>query len=113
MNRREFLGAGLGSLVLASAVQAANGDDMRFAYSGSALTGEDVNGQQKFTKTDEQIAANFKLCARYGFQGVEPFRGQMGHLNKDLMAFKAILDESGLKLSTVSGGGDQIGRAHV
>ena len=108
MNRREFLGAGLGSLALASAVQAANGDDMRFAYSGSALTGEDVNGQQKFTKTDEQIAANFKLCARYGFQGVEPFRGQMGHLNKDLMAFKAILDESGLKLSTVSGGGDLI-----
>jgi inosose dehydratase len=109
IRRREFLGAGAGAaLAAAIAAQAANGDKMRFAYSGSALTGEDDNGDQKFNQTDEQIKANFKLCARYGFQGVEPFRGQMGHLNKDLMAFKAILDESGLKLCTVTGGGDII-----
>ena len=106
LNRREFIGAGLASLAVAA--QAADNAKMRFAYSGTALFGAGVNplGDQ-FTKTDQEMMDALKLCVRYGYQGIEPFRGQ-GTLPDDLPRLRVMLKESGLALSTVSGGGDLI-----
>ena len=105
VNRREFIGAGLATV---AAVARAADSKMRFAYSGTALFGAGVNplGDQ-FTKTDAEMRDALKLCVRYGYQGIEPFRGQ-GTLPDDLPKLRALLTESGLALSTVSGGGDLI-----
>jgi inosose dehydratase len=106
LNRREFIGAGLGALAVAA--RGANTSKMRLAYSGTALFGAGVNPMgDQFTKTDLEMMDALKLCARYGYHGIEPFRGQ-GTLPDDLPKLKAMLAEAGLMLSTVSGGGDLI-----
>ena len=107
LNRREFAGAGLGALALA-----ARGSDssnkMLFAYSGTALFGAGVDPLgDKFIKTDKEALEALKLCASFGYQGIEPFRGQ-GTLPDDPPKLKALLAEAGLRLCTVSGGGDLI-----
>jgi inosose dehydratase len=86
---------------------------MRFAYSGTALFGAGVNplGDQ-FTKTDKEMLDALKLCARCGYHGIEPFRGQ-GTLPDDLPKLRAMLAEAGLALCTVSGGGDLISPDHA
>lgn len=101
LKRRQFIGAGIGALSLAA--RGASGSKMRFAYSGTAFFGAGVNplGDQ-FTKTDREMTDALKLCARFGYHGVEPFRGQ-GSLPDDLPKLKAMLAEAGLQLSTVSG----------
>ena len=106
LNRREFIGTTLGALAVAA--QGAGAKRMRFAYSGTALFGAGVNplGDQ-FNKNDQEMMAALKLCARFGYDGIEPFRGQ-GPLPDDLPKLKAMLAEAGLQLSTVSGGGDLI-----
>lgn len=106
LNRREFIGTGIASLAMAA--QAADSPKMRFAYSGTALFGAGVNplGDQ-FTKTDQEMMNALKLCVRFGYKGIEPFRGQ-GTLPDDLPRLRSMLKESGLALSTVSGGGDLI-----
>ena len=107
LNRRQFIGAGVGALT-AAAVRGAAGPKMRFAYSGTALFGAGVNPLgDEFTQTDQQMLDSLKLCARFGYHGVEPFRGQ-GPLPDDLPKLRHMLAEAGLQLSTVSGGGDLI-----
>jgi inosose dehydratase len=106
LNRREFIGAGLGALALAA--RGSDNSKMIFAYSGTALFGAGVDPLgDKFVKTDKQMEDALRLCASFGYQGIEPFRGQ-GTLPDDLPKLKALLAEAGLRLCTVSGGGDLI-----
>jgi inosose dehydratase len=106
LNRREFLGTGLGAYAVAALGE--DSSKMLFSYSGTALfgAGADPLGD-KFIKTDRQMEDALKLCASFGYQGVEPFRGQ-GPLPDDPPKLKALLEEAGLRLCTVSGGGDLI-----
>jgi inosose dehydratase len=107
LNRREFIGTGIAA-ALAGAALAADKPKMLFAYSGTALFGAGVNPLgDEFNKTDRQMLDSLKLCARFGYHGIEPFRGQ-GPLPDDLPRLRAMLAEAGLRLSTVSGGGDLI-----
>jgi len=106
LNRREFVGAGLGALALAA--RGSDSSKMLFAYSGTALFGAGVDPLgDRFDKTDKQNLDALKLCASFGYQGVEPFRGQ-GPLPDDPAKLKELLGEAGLRLCTVSGGGDLI-----
>jgi inosose dehydratase len=110
LNRREFIGAGIGALAVAArgADSPKDTPKMRFAYSGTALFGAGVNPLgDRFDKTDKEMLDSLKLCARFGYHGIEPFRGQ-GPLPDDLPKLRAMLAEAGLKLSTVSCGGDLI-----
>ena len=106
LNRRELIGAGLGAMALTA--RGSDSSKMLFSYSGTALFGAGVDplGDQ-FVKTDKESEDALKLCASFGYQGVEPFRGQ-GTLPDDFPKLKALLQEAGLRLSTVSGGGDLI-----
>jgi inosose dehydratase len=93
---------------MALAARGADSSKMLFAYSGTALFGAGVNPLgDDFVKTDQQMLEALKLCASFGYQGIEPFRGQ-GPLPDDLPKMKELLGQAGLRLSTVSGGGDLI-----
>ncbi len=107
LNRRQFVGTGLGALALAAL--GADKSKMRFAYSGTALFGAGIDPLgDTFNKTDQEMKDALKLCAKYGYQGVEPFREQMKRLGTDVPRLKSMLAESGLVMSTVSCGGDMV-----
>ena len=95
LNRREFLAAGIGTAVVAQAMQ---GDKMRFAMSG-----------HEFRHTPPHPEAGIKMTARYGYHGLEPFQEDIAkYLDKPPAALKEVLDASGLALCTVGSGGQYL-----
>jgi hypothetical protein len=65
LTRREFLGAGLGTVVTARAF-AFPADRMRYAMSG-----------HQFRTMPPHPEAGIKMAARYGYHGLEPFQGDI------------------------------------
>jgi inosose dehydratase len=100
LNRRELL---LGGLSAAVAAQAASGDKMSFAMSGHL-----------FRHTLPHPEEGIKITARYGYQGLEPFREDVAkYLDKPPEEFKRVLDASNIALVSISGGGDYLDPAKV
>ena len=102
LNRREFIGTGLGALV-ASRAFALPGDKMRYAMSG-----------HQFRTTPPHPETGIKIAARYGYHGLEPFQDDMPqYLKQPPEVFKKLLDESGLALCTVGSGGQYLDPAKL
>ncbi len=100
LNRREFLGAGLGA---ACAAHAMTGDKMRYAMSG-----------HEFRHTPPHPEAGIKMTAQYGYHGLEPFQEDVAkYLDKPPAALKEVLDASGLALCTIGSGGQYLDPAKV
>src|SRR5271166_6790933 len=100
LNRREFLGAGLGA---ACAAHAMTGDKMRFAMSG-----------HEFRHTPPHPEAGIKMTAQYGYDGLEPFQEDIAkYLDKPPEELKKVLDASGLALATVGSGGQYLDPATI
>lgn len=101
LNRREFLGAGLGGLAVAA--QAMPSDKMRFAMSG-----------HEFRTTPPHPETGIKMTARYGYHGLEPFQEDIAkYLDQPPAALKEVLEASGLALCTVGSGGQYLDPAKV
>ncbi|MDA2937377.1 sugar phosphate isomerase/epimerase [Acidobacteria bacterium AH-259-A15] len=87
LNRREFLAAGLGAI----AAKAVKHRTFRIAHSGSMW--------------QDDVQEGIRACARYGFDGIEPFRNHiLKYLDKP-QALKEQLDAAGIALATCSNGG--------
>ena len=99
-NRRQFLTTGIGSLVAAHALPT---DRMRFAMSG-----------HEFVTTPPHPEAGFKMTARYGYHGIEPFQEDVAkYLDKPPEKLKEALDASGIALCTVGSGGQYLDPAKL
>jgi inosose dehydratase len=102
LNRREFVGAGLG-LAAAAAALGAPGDKFKWAGPGG-LFRPGWNGSPGMEPHPDE---GIKVIAKYGFQGVEEFREDMrGHLDRPPADFKKLLDQAGLELCTIGGNVD-------
>lgn len=87
LNRREFLIAGAGF----AAMSAARDRTFRVAHSGNMWA--------------DNIEEGIKACARYGFDGIEPFRNKILNYVDRPEVFKELLDNAGIRLATCSNGG--------
>jgi inosose dehydratase len=97
LNRREFLGTSLGSLV-ASAARALPGDRMRYAMSG-----------HQFRTTPPHPETGIRMTAQYGYHGLEPFQEDVArYLDRPPQELKRVLDEAGLALCTIGSGGEYL-----
>ena len=87
LNRRQFLAAGLG----VAAAKGARPSGIRIAHSGHMW--------------QDGVEEGIRDCARYGFDGIEPFRDNvLKYLDKP-QALKDQLDAAGIALATCSNGG--------
>ena len=96
MNRREFLAAGLATTIVGSAqgrtvAHPPKGRLFPIAHSGNMWL--------------DNIEEGIRDCARYGFEGVEPFRGRVLKYLDRPQAFKQLLDQAGIRMATCSNGG--------
>src|SRR5262245_51149946 len=95
LNRRQFLGTGLGATVAALALP---GDKIRYAMSG-----------HQFRLMPPHPEAGVKMTAQYGYHGLEPFQEDIAkYLDKPPEALKQVLAASGLDLCTVGSGGQYL-----
>ncbi len=102
LNRREFLGAGLGAAVSAYAY-ALPGDKMRYAMSG-----------HEFRTTPPHPETGIKMAAHYGYHGLEPFQEDVAkYLTQPPEELKKVLDASGLALCTIGSGGQYLDPAKI
>jgi sugar phosphate isomerase/epimerase len=107
LGRREVLGFALaasGLLATSAIVKASNefpGSGIRYGVSGQVWEGDGV----AVKAWGGDIAEGIKECARLGFQGIEPFRQHIMKYLDDPMAFKRLLDASGIAMSSCSNGG--------
>lgn len=85
-NRREFLAAGIGTVVAPGAAPA-----IRFATSGFIW--------------QENIEEGIKTTARFWFHGIEPFRQHMVRWLDKPLELKKLLDAAGISLVSCSNGG--------
>ena len=95
LTRREFIGAAVGAAAAANAF-ALPGDKFRWAINTNM-----------FTPLKPHPEAGFKMAARFGFQGVEPWGNQIQHyLAQPPEVFKRLLDEAGIGISSIASGGE-------
>jgi inosose dehydratase len=95
LSRREFLGAAAGVVAAANAF-ALPGDKFRWAINTNM-----------FTPLKPHLEAGFRMAARFGFHGVEPWANQLqDYLGKPPEAFKKLLDETGVGISSIASGGE-------
>lgn len=93
--RREFIGAAVGVTAAANAV-ALPGDKFRWAINTNM-----------FTPLKPHPEAGFKMAARFGFHGVEPWANQIqNYLVQPPEVFKRLLDEAGIGISSIASGGE-------
>ena len=60
-----------------------------------------------FTPLKPQPEAGFKMAARFGFHGVEPWANQMQkYLAQPPEVYKKLLDEAGIGISSIASGGE-------
>jgi inosose dehydratase len=88
LDRRQFLAAGLSTLALQGAPQ----KRVRFATSGFIW--------------QEDIEDGIRTTARFGFQGIEPFREHILKYLERPLELKKQLDAAGISLVTCSNGGN-------
>lgn len=95
LTRRAFIGAAAG-LAAAPNVFALAGDKFRWAINTNM-----------FTPVKPHPEAGFKMAARFGFHGVEPWANQMqSYLAQPPEVFKRLLDASGISISSIASGGE-------
>ena len=95
LTRREFIGAAVGAAAATNAF-ALPGDKFRWAINTNM-----------FTPLKPQPEAGFKMAARFGFHGVEPWGNQIqNYLAQPPEVFKRLLDESGIGISSIASGGE-------
>jgi inosose dehydratase len=96
VNRREFITAAASVAVSAVNAFALPGDRFRWAINTNM-----------FTPLKPQPAAGFKMAARFGFHGVEPWANQIeSYLAQPPDVFKKLLDEAGIGISSIASGGE-------
>ena len=94
LTRREFVGAAVGAAVAAKAF-ALPGDKFRWAIN-----------THMFTPLKPYPETGFKMAARFGFHGVEPWGNELQHyLTQPPENLKRVLDESGIGISSIASGG--------
>jgi inosose dehydratase len=95
LSRREFLGAAAGVAAAANAF-ALPGDKFRWAINTNM-----------FTPLKPHLEAGLRMAARFGFHGVEPWANLLqDYLGKPPDAFKKLLDEAGVGISSIASGGE-------
>ena len=95
LTRRAFIGAAVG-VAAAPNVFALPGDKFRWAINTNM-----------FTPVKPHPEAGFRMAARFGFHGVEPWANQMqSYLAQPPEVFKRLLDESGIGISSIASGGE-------
>lgn len=95
LTRREFIGTTAG-VAAAANVFALPGDKFRWAINTNM-----------FTPLKPHPEAGFKMAARFGFHGVEPWANQIqNYLAQPPEVFKRLLDESGIGISSIASGGE-------
>lgn len=95
LTRRAFIGAAVG-LAAAPNVFALSGDNFRWAINTNM-----------FTPVKPHPEAGFRMAARFGFHGVEPWANQMqSYLAQPPEVFKRLLDEAGIGISSIASGGE-------
>ena len=95
LSRREFIGAAVGAGAAANAF-ALPGDKFRWAINTNM-----------FTPLKPHPEAGFKMAARFGFHGVEPWGNQIqNYLAQPPEVFKRLLDEAGIGISSIASGGE-------
>jgi sugar phosphate isomerase/epimerase len=94
LTRREFIGVAVSTAAAANAFALA-GDKFRWAINTNM-----------FTPLKSQDAG-FRMAARFGFHGVEPWANQIqNYLAQPPEVFKRLLDEAGIGISSIASGGD-------
>ena len=95
LSRRAFVGSILGAAVARHA-WALPGDKFRWAISS-----------HMFTPMKPHPETGFKVAAKFGFHGVEPWGNELGHyLNQPPEVLKKVLDEAGVGISSIASGGE-------
>jgi sugar phosphate isomerase/epimerase len=95
LNRREFIGAGVGAVIAAKNALALPVDKFRWSISS-----------HMFTPMKPHPESGIKMAARFGFHGIEPWGNEMeNYLSKPPDVFKKLLDEAGIGISSVASGG--------
>jgi len=103
LNRREFIGTGLGAVVAAQTAFAMPGDKMRYAMSG-----------HQFRRSPPHPETGIKMAAQYGYHGLEPFQDDMPqYLKQPPAVFKKLLDDAGIALCTIGSGGQYLDPARL
>src|SRR3954462_604750 len=98
VNRRAFLSIGAGAAVFGARALAMPGDKFRWAMSS-----------HMFTPMKPHPESGIKMAARFGFHGSEPWGNELEYsLNRPPEVFKAVLDESGIGISSVASGGQYL-----
>ena len=97
LTRREFVGATIGGLALATRAFALPGDKFRWAMSS-----------HMFTPMKPHPEEGIKLAARFGFDGIEPWANELKlYLSQPPEVFKKVLDASGISISSISPSGPE------
>jgi inosose dehydratase len=95
LSRRAFVGSMLGAAVARHA-WALPGDKFRWAISS-----------HMFTPMKPHPETGFKVAAKFGFHGVEPWGNELGtYLNQPPEVLKKVLDEAGVGISSIASGGE-------
>jgi inosose dehydratase len=103
VNRREFLSAALGVAVLGARALALPDDRFRWSMSS-----------HMFTPLKPHPETGITMAARFGFHGIEPWGNELQrYLNQPPDVFKQVLDESGIRISSVASGGDYLNPAKL
>lgn len=101
-SRREFGLTVLGALVARPSI-ALPGDRFRWAISS-----------HMFTPMKPHPEAGIKMAAKFGFHGIEPWGNEMqAYLNQPPQAFRKVLDEAGIGISSIASGGDYFDAARL
>ena len=95
LSRREFIGVSLG-VAAAHRALALPTDKFRWAISS-----------HMFTPMKPHPETGFKVAAKFGFHGVEPWGNELGaYLNQPPEVLKKVLDEAGVGISSIASGGE-------
>ena len=102
LSRREFVAAILSAAAARTALALPN-DKFRWAISS-----------HMFTPLKPHPETGVKMAARFGFHGIEPWANELqSYLKQSPEAFKRVLDESGIGISSVASGGEYFDTAKL